>query len=294
MIVSFSSQLEEISLLCPSREPLDLSVGAAVTPSACLHWFFNAAQQLKYLKLVWGDKLNLLNLGAFCDLNTIADKPVITCTDGSPDDIPYFASPLFHLAWGDMEAVQSLLCLATIDSSVALFTSISRLGSSILSCQEICMSCLAETASPRLKACPVILGSAYLIKKIYKHTKPNQKNLRKKHLIWTCCVNLFRWHVVGVMDIIQHRIYDCVIYTSLLPLRGTFSGLAIELATHRLLLLCYLSVANRSRPGWTLSQRANILYVPRGIHPICPSLSFWSSRTHTCTDTCAVCQKSEP
>lgn len=95
-------------------------------------------------------------------------------------------------------------------------------------------------------------------------------------------IYLFGGHVVGVMEIIQHMVCDCIICTSVLP----FCALAVELATHRLLLPpCCLSVAPRSRPGWTFSQRANILYVARGIHPICLGLSSWSTRTHTCTHT---------
>lgn len=133
--VSFFSQLKETSWLGPSREAADLHLGAALTPSACLHWFFNAARRFGCLTLIWCDKQNLLNVGVVCDLGTVADKPVITCTDGSPCPIPDFASPLFHLAWGDTEALRSLLCLAFIDSSVAPSTSIGSLGSSIFSRQ---------------------------------------------------------------------------------------------------------------------------------------------------------------
>lgn len=63
-----------------------------------------------------------------------------------------------------VEALPSLLCLAIIDSSVALFTSLSCLGSSIFACQEVCLSWAAEKASPRLKARPGLLGSACFIK----------------------------------------------------------------------------------------------------------------------------------
>lgn len=92
--LSFFSRLKEISWLGLSQDAVDLHIRAAVTPSACLHWFFNAGRQFKYLTLICGDKLNLLNVGVFCDLDTVTDKPVITCTDGSPYDTP-FLPPLF-------------------------------------------------------------------------------------------------------------------------------------------------------------------------------------------------------
>lgn len=98
-----------------------------------------------------------------------------------------------------------------------------------------------------------------------RFTNTSDPIIKKKKPDWICtsCVYLFRWHVEGVMDLIQHRIYDCVICTSVLPLHATFSGLAVELATHRLLLL------------WEQTY-----YGAHGIHPICLRLCFWSSHAH--------------
>lgn len=152
--VWFFANCKRASWLCPCQEALDLHVGAAVTPSACLHWFFNAAWQFKYLTLIGCDKLNLLNVGVSPDwphfLTSLLLHPLM---DLHMTRFPL--PPLFPPGLrGGMEALQSLLCLATIDSSVALFTCISYSGSSICSCQEICVNWTAENSSPQVKSCP--------------------------------------------------------------------------------------------------------------------------------------------